>query len=237
MGSSDREGGSRVGSSRGPRPVGIGAGAGIGAGGASVRFVAGTLADEAAPETELGAGAGCASRRAAGVVGAATESGDLAIRPSEDERGGGAVPGDRASPAGRALGRCVGTRGATDRAAAAGGGPPDGWGGRADDAAAADAGPGAVDGGPGTLDSDPGAVGRADEGGGIDASLVATSAAALNSSRARLSALLSDAVSAARRSHFSASARSPLAQSAVAVDSAHDTSSSSSACGDGISRA
>jgi len=50
--------------------------------------------------------------------------------------------------------------------------------------------------------------------------LVATSAAALNSSRARMSALTSEACSAARRSHFSDSVCSPRAHSAPAVESA-----------------
>jgi hypothetical protein len=63
---------------------------------------------------------------------------------------------------------------------------------------------------------------------------VAMSAAALKSCTARVSLFASDAVSAARRSHFSDSTASPRAHSAAAVESAQLTSSSSSAAGSGI---
>ncbi|MEO7330120.1 MAG: hypothetical protein ABI193_16215 [Minicystis sp.] len=57
---------------------------------------------------------------------------------------------------------------------------------------------------------------------------VARSAAVLKSWSARVSALTSEACSAARRSHFKASTCSPRPQSAAAVESAQWTSSSSS---------
>jgi hypothetical protein len=71
-------------------------------------------------------------------------------------------------------------------------------------------------------------------GGVIDDACCATSAAALNSVSARTSSLASDACSAARRSHFNASVRSPRPHSAPAVERAQLTSSSSFGSGFGI---
>ena len=62
--------------------------------------------------------------------------------------------------------------------------------------------------------------------GGTDGGL--SSAAAFAISSARLSWSASDAASAARRSHLSASTRSPRANDVAAVESAQDTSSGSS---------
>src|SRR6185312_16242285 len=71
-------------------------------------------------------------------------------------------------------------------------------------------------------------------GGGVIEAACATSAAALNRARARTSSLTSDACSAARRSHFSASTRSPRPHRAPAVERAQLTSSSSLGSGFGI---
>jgi len=74
-------------------------------------------------------------------------------------------------------------------------------------------------------------------GGGVmltGPTMAARSAAAFASSRARSSASASDADSAARRSHLSASLRSPRAYMASAVDSAQATSSESSFLGGGM---
>jgi hypothetical protein len=81
------------------------------------------------------------------------------------------------------------------------------------------------------------AGGRETAGGaGVDVepTLFATFAAALKSSSERSSALLSEAVSAARRNQRSASTRSPRPHRAVAVERAQWTSSSSSSRGAGI---
>jgi hypothetical protein len=75
--------------------------------------------------------------------------------------------------------------------------------------------------------------GATDAGGGLDRRVL-MSAAALNNSRARASAFASEACSAARLSHFTASARSPLPQRADAVESAQWTSSSSLSTGAGM---
>ncbi len=63
-------------------------------------------------------------------------------------------------------------------------------------------------------------------GGGAEGGLSSDAAFAISSARASRSA--SDAASAARRSHFNVSLRSPRANDVAAVDSAHETSSGSS---------
>ena len=123
-----------------------------------------------------------------------------------------------------------GCGGALTRATAGGGGAEGG----VVSAGGATEGGRACGGGGGAEGGLAGAGGAAAAGGGIEPTWVATSAAALNSSSERASALRSEACSAARRSHFSAAARSPRPQSALAVESAQWTSSSSSGRGGGI---
>lgn len=157
----------------------------------------------------------------------------------------------------RSCGTALGAGTATAPAAPPGGGSSDGpgsepalrggGGGRRDGERRVSVGPPFASAGPiGPAD---GRCASADAtaGGGVDAvgsgggatdfersTSFASSAAALKSSTARMSRFASDAVSAARRSHFNASDDSPRPHSADAVESAQLTSSSSSLFGAGI---
>jgi len=181
------------------------------------------------------AGAGGALR-VAGGGGALRPAGGGALRAAgaacSDVCKGGAEGTDGEAARGAATGVVVAARGGSDGGAFRRGGGEDAAAG-ANNATAGGATDGAGGAG-GATEAAGGATDAVGGGGVIDDACWATSAAALNSVSARTSSFTSDACSAARRSHFNASERSPRPHSAPAVERAQLTSSSSFGSGFGI---